>query len=160
MDIFPVACQSNKRLLVQDWNETSEVWALGLKTAACTYTTSYSHSNLKFPSALLKNTRQCPRSGLHPEPLDPESSALTHWAPRLPHATVLPYYLLTDVSILTLLCSCSSAVQCSFSLIPDCTLLDHRNQRPGKLPHQSCSERKTMSGNMPICLFACFYFCC
>ena len=37
-------------------------------------------------SVLPKNTTQCPRPGLEPGPLDPETSALTMRPPRLPHA--------------------------------------------------------------------------
>ena len=36
-------------------------------------------------SVLPKNTTQCPRPGLEPRPLNPESSALTMRSPHLPH---------------------------------------------------------------------------
>ena len=107
----------------------------------------------KGPRVLPKNTWQYSWWGLLFEPRNSESNALINGPPRLSHA-VVP----TNVSILTLLCSCSSAVQCSFSLIPDCIALDHRSQRPGKLLHQSCSERETISNKTPTCLLLVIIF--
>lgn len=107
----------------------------------------------KGPRVLPKNTWQYSWWGLLFDPRNSESNALINEPPRLSHA-VVP----TNVSILTLLCSCSSAEQCSFSLIPDCIALDHRSQRPGKLLHQSCSERETVSNKTPTCLLLVIIF--
>ena len=44
----------------------------------------YCYSPLDGMPVLPKNTTQCPRPGLEPRPLDPESSSLTMRPPRLP----------------------------------------------------------------------------